>query len=627
MEYPTDLLVCFTPARVREMTEKPGVYCMLDAGGKVLYVGKAKNLKKRVASYFGAPSRLSAKTRALVQQIANIQLTATHTENEALLLENNLIKKYLPPFNILLRDDKSYPYIFLSNDPFPRITLRRGAKKEPGRYFGPYPSASAVRDNLNLLQKLFLLRPCENSVFNNRARPCLQYQIKRCTAPCVGLIDETAYQEDTRHAIFFLEGKSAQIIDRMVERMNAAAATLAYEQAARLRDQITRLRQLQERQYMDVDGAHDVDVVACVVEDGAGCVQVMTIRGGRHLGSRAYFPKHTQGADEAAVLAAFLPQYYLHRDDIPAEIILSQACEDREVLQEVIQTQRGKAVHIHHAVRGARAHWLTMAKENAALGIASRKPGQYRDRLADLARWLEWETLPARIECFDISHTQGESAQASCVVFDSDGPCPAEYRRFNLRNITPGDDYAAMEQALQRRYRTENNNGAEPRPLPDLLLIDGGPGQVARARAALADHPNLPMIGIAKGDTRKPGLESLLLSPANNTVYLPADSPALLLLQQIRDEAHRFAITGHRKKRAAARKISMLEELPGIGPRRRQLLISHFGGLQGVQRAGVEDLCSVPGINRQLAKKIHEAFHGGGYKEYTGLRAKPLLPP
>jgi len=605
MTLPASQTTAFDAAQLQVITEKPGVYCMIDAKGQVLYVGKAKNLKKRLSSYFRAT--LSAKTRALVPQIATIQVTATHTETEALLLENHLIKQYLPPFNILLRDDKSYPYIFLSADPFPRLSLHRGAKKAPGRYFGPYPSAVAARDSLRLLQKLFTVRQCENSFFNHRSRPCLQYQIQRCTAPCVGFIDQAHYLEEVRHVTLFLEGKNSQVIAHLVAQMQQAAAQLAYEQAATLRNQITRLRQVQEKQYMDIEQNIDVDIVACVAEHGVGCVQVMSIRHGRNLGSRAFFPQQTQGWEIAQIVTAFLAQYYLNRTcDIPAEIVVTPKPDEVDALTAAIAGQRNAPVRIHHAVRGNRAHWLAMALENAHLSLRQRNPGQYRDRLADLAQILGLDALPARLECFDISHTQGESAQASCVVFDTNGPNTAQYRRFTLRDIAPGDDYAAMRQALQRRYGASEDASL----LPDIVIIDGGPGQLTQARTVLTalSWSSILLIGIAKGTTRKPGLETLYL-PCGET-YWSSDRPALHLLQQIRDEAHRFAITGHRKKRDRLRKISLLEHIAGIGPKRRRQLLTHFGGLPGVQRAGIEDLARIPGISHSLAHKIYMAFHG-----------------
>jgi excinuclease ABC subunit C len=591
----------------------PGVYRMLSADGVILYVGKAKNLKKRLSSYFRGESQLTPKTRALVAQIAGIEITVTHTETEALILENNLIKTHQPRYNILLRDDKGYPYIFLSDEEFPRLSSHRGAKRGKGRYFGPYPSLGSVRDSLNLLQKLFPVRQCENSFFRNRSRPCLQYQIKRCSAPCVGLIERAAYLEDAQHTALFLEGKSSAVVDTLAAKMQAAAAALEFEKAARYRDQIALLRKLQERQYVDAStsSASDLDVVAGVVRDGVGCVQVFTIRDGRQLGNRAYFPKHTQEQDMGDILPAFLAQYYLNPSrPLPDEIVLNHEIEDQATLQAAIAQERGRQIKIHGKVRGARARWVEMAEQNAVVALQQHKPTQYRERFAQLALALGLEELPARVECFDISHTQGERAVASCVVFDQDGPRNGDYRRFNIDGITPGDDYAAMHQVLSRRYRPPLPQG-EGLNLPDLVLIDGGKGQVAQAREVLQElgAHEVKIVGVAKGPERKPGLETLILAESNAEIHLPEDAPALHLIQEIRDEAHRFAITGHRKRRAQARRASVLEDIAGIGGKRRQLLLTHFGGLQGVMRAGVEDLSKVPGINRQLAQKIYDAFH------------------
>jgi excinuclease ABC subunit C len=588
------------------LTSKPGVYRMLDADGEVLYVGKARNLKNRVSSYF-RDSGLSPKTRALVARIQHIEITATHTETEALILENNLIKALQPRYNVLLRDDKSYPYLYLSAHRFPRLSLHRGAKRGKGRYFGPYPSASSARESLSLLKKIFPVRQCEDSFYQNRSRPCLQYQIKYCTAPCVNLITPEAYQEDVQHAILFLEGKSQAAVTALVEKMQAAAVALEYERAARYRDQINHLRTLQERQYVDTEGGMDVDVVAAVQQDGVGCVQVITVRDGRHLGSRAYFPRQTQDADAAAIVAAFVPQFYLARADLPAEIILNHALEDVDVLAEALAQQAGRKIHLHSNVRGPRARWVEMAEENARVSLAQHKPLQHRDRLAALALALGLEEMPQRIECFDVSHTQGERTVTSCVVFDAEGPRNSDYRRFNIEGIQPGDDYAALHQALTRRYTRLLKEDAA---LPDLLVIDGGQNQVAQARDVLQELqvPGVFLLGVAKGTTRKPGLETLIL-PGGKEIALPKDSPALHLIQQIRDEAHRFAITGHRQRRAKARTISVLEEIEGIGDKRRQALLSHFGGLQGIKRAGVEDLARVPGISPALARKIYDVFH------------------
>lgn len=614
---------------------------MLDQTGTVLYVGKARHLKKRVASYFSQAATVSPKTRALVAQIATIEVTVTHTEGEALLLENNLIKSLQPRYNILLRDDKSYPYLYLSNQPFPRLSWHRGTKRGKGRYFGPYPHASAVHESLSLLQKLFLLRTCEESVFRNRSRPCLQYQLKRCTAPCVGLIDEASYQEEVQHAVLFLAGKSQAVIDILVGKMQTAATALAFEKAAAYRDQIKSLRTLQERQYVSTEGGN-VDIVVAVSDRGIGCVQVLMVRDGRQLGNRAFFPdippipplakeveptleKGSEGAETlspegiaevTSLLAAFLPQYYLAADrEIPEEIIVNQELgEGLAVLAEVISTQSGKPVLVHSRVRGTRARWVEMAVENAKASLRQRPPSQYRERLDALSLVLKLAKLPQRIECFDVSHTFGEATVASCVVFDADGPCHSAYRRFNIENITPGDDYAALRQALTRHYRGSGHgpSASSGSKLTEILLIDGGIGQVRVAQQVLADLQlqGIRIMGVAKGPGRKPGLETLILSKDESSLTLPKDSPALHLIQQIRDEAHRFAIMAHRGQRAKMRRTSILEEIAGIGPKRRQRLLCHFGGLEGISRAGIEDLVTVPGISRALAQTIYEFFNG-----------------
>ncbi len=588
---------------------KPGVYCMYEDQREILYVGKAKDLKKRLASYFRSEQQLAPKTRALVARITQIEVTVTHTETEALILENTLIKNHLPPYNILLRDDKSYPYIYLSADDFPRLSLHRGAKKAKGRYFGPYPSAKAVHQSLNLLQKLFPVRQCRDSFYRNRSRPCLQYQIKRCTAPCVQLITPAAYAEDVQHATLFLQGKSHSVINQLVEKMQAAAQALEYEQAARYRDQISHLRHLQEHQYADTDSHQDIDIIACLTRDNVACVQVLSVRDGRYLGSRAYFPKQTQGNTEAEILMAFLSQYYLGKErGLPQEIIVNQVLDDTTALLEAIKLEHGRGVRLDHKVRGARARWLDMAEDNVKTSLEQRKPTQYRERLTVLSVALQRDTLPERMECFDISHMQGEATVASCVVFDAEGPNTSHYRRFNIKGITGGDDYAAMKQALTRRYqKLKDNEGI----MPDILFIDGGQGQVRQALEVLDELQihDIQVIGVAKGSTRKPGLETLIVPDVETPLYLSKDSPALHLIQHIRDESHRFAITGHRQRRAKARRISVLEDIEGIGSKRRQQLITHFGGLQGVQRAGVEDLAQVPHISQALAQKIYDAFH------------------
>lgn len=598
-------------AFLKTLPQNPGVYRMLDAGGEVLYVGKARNLKKRVASYFRS-SGLPTKTTVLMAQVCDMEFTVTHTEGEALILESHLIKEHRPRYNVLLRDDKSYPYIFLStSDDFPRLMLHRGARKARGRYFGPYPSGGAVRESLNLLQKLFPVRQCEDSFYRNRSRPCLQYQIKRCTAPCVGLVDRETYQEDVRHAVLFLEGKSTEVIDELVGRMDEAAGKQEYELAAHFRDQIASLQKVQERQYVSGERG-DLDVVACVVEGGAACVQVFFIRAGQNLGNKYFFPRIPAGLEPGEVIAAFLPQYYLDKP-VPDEILLSDVLADKTLLAEVLTAQAGHGVKLRQRVRGERVRWVTMALHNAGHALHARLASRMgmQKRFEALQDALQLEQMPARMECFDISHTMGEAAVASCVVFDQEGPVKTDYRRFNIEGITGGDDYAAMFQALKRRYtRLKKGEGK----IPDLLFIDGGKGQLAQAREVLEELQvqGVTMVGIAKGPERKPGMETLFLSDHDTPFILPPDSPALHLIQQIRDEAHRFAITGHRQRRARARTTSVLEEIPGMGPKRRQRLLKQFGGLREVASAGVEDLARVPGISQKLAQKIYDALRLDG---------------
>jgi len=593
---------------VKNLTSRPGVYRMLDTNGEVIYVGKARNLKKRVSSYF-TRANTSAKTQSMVSNVHTIEVTITHTENEALLLENNLIKELKPRYNILLRDDKSYPYIYLSSDQdFPRISIHRGAGHGGGQYFGPYPSAGAVHETLNLMQKLFRIRQCEDSFFRNRSRPCLQYQIKRCTAPCVALIGKDEYNSDVRHAVMFLQGKNPQVIDELVTKMDQASRELAYEDAANYRDQIASLRKIQEKQYISSDKGN-IDVIACVVSNGVGCVEVFYIRDGRNLGNKTFFPRHPHDADVSMILSAFLPQYYLGRE-VPKEIIVNHDIDDSALLQEVLSESAGHRVSINSRVRGDRARWRTMAVTNAEQNITRHlaSKANMTQRFNALQEAMNLDNLPQRLECFDISHTSGESTVAGCVVFDAEGPVKADYRRFNIENIRPGDDYAAMKQALMRRYtRLKEGDGK----LPDILFIDGGKGQVKQAEDVLEELQvsDVIIIGIAKGRERKPGKEKLYLSQTKRMITLPADSLALHLVQQIRDEAHRFAITGHRQRRAKSKNTSTLEGIPGIGPRRRRQLLKQFGGLQGIARAGVEDLANVDGISLQLAKQIYDTFH------------------
>lgn len=596
-------------ALVRSLPEQPGVYRMLDSDGQVIYVGKARKLRRRVASYFNASVK-NPRTRALVAQVADINFTVTHTEAEALILENNLIKEYSPRYNVLLRDDKSYPYIYLSaQQQFPRLGFHRGARRTPGRYFGPFPSAGAVRETLSHLQKVFPVRQCEDTFFANRSRPCLQYQIKRCTAPCVGYISPEEYARDVEHAVMFLEGKSGEVIDRLVAQMEQASEALDFEAAARLRDRIATLRRIQEKQAITGEKG-DLDVVAGLTEAGVTCIQVFVIRNGQNLGNKSFFPRAPDATDTGDVLAAFMARYYLGRDT-PKEILVNMDVPERDVLEAALGQDAGHVVHIRHRVRSDRRRWVEMAVNNARTALqslAAQNAGQGR-RMEALQQALDLEAMPDRLECFDISHTGGEATVASCVVFDAEGAVKSDYRRFNIADIEPGDDYAAMRQALERRYlRLKRGEGI----LPDLLIIDGGQGQVRQAMEVLEELQvdGVTVLGISKGPDRRPGEEKLYLPERDETVILPPDSAALHLLQQIRDEAHRFAITGHRTRRGKARQRSQLDDVPGLGPKRRQNILKQFGGLRAVSRAGVDDLARVPGVSRELAQRVYDTFHG-----------------
>jgi excinuclease ABC subunit C len=595
-------------AFLKSLTTRPGIYKMLNKEGEIIYIGKAKNLKNRVSSYF-KPQTASPKQQAMVAKVASIEVTVTHTEGEALLLECQQIKRYKPRYNICLRDDKSYPYIFLSTEQdFPRITLHRGAKNKRGRYFGPYPSAGAVRETLKLLQKIFPVRQCEDSVYNNRIRPCLQYQIERCTGPCVGLIDKSAYAQDVDSTILFLEGKGSLLIDQLVAKMEKAAAELDYEQATIYRDQILKLRSVLEKNFVHGERG-DVDIIACASKAGVACIQVFFIRNGQHLGNKLFFPKITDEHDPASILQAFIPQYYLERQ-APYELIVSHELEETDLLTEVLASQAKHAVNISPRVRGERLKWLQMAcanAENALLSKLSDKQGLYA-RFLSLQEELGCTELPRRLECFDISHTQGEQTVASCVVFDREGPVKSAYRRFNIEGIAGGDDYAAIHQAVFRRFKRLKQG---EHMAPDILFIDGGKGQVRAAQKALAelDINNVMIVGISKGPDRKPGMEKLILVDQDQPIDMTPGASGLLLIQHIRDEAHRFAITGHRQRRGKAKKQSVLETIPGLGPKRRQILLKQFGGLQGISRAGVDALCSIDGISQQLAQRIYELFH------------------
>lgn len=597
---------------IKSLTHRPGVYRMRDGKGKVIYVGKARDLKKRVSSYFGR-SPDSIKTASMLTNVAGIDVTVTNTEAEALLLEYNLIKKHKPRFNVTLRDDKSYPYIYVATEHrFPRLEFHRGPRKGKGRYFGPYPSAGAVRKTLNELQKLFLVRQCNDTFFSNRTRPCLQYQIRRCTAPCVAYVDEARYAEDVEAAIQFLEGKNRSVIDAFVKRMETAAANREYEQAARYRDQIGRLKEIESQQLVSRHAAKDLDVVATASKPGTHCVTVLFIRNGAVLGSRNHFPKLSGEATKEVIVSGFLSQYYLGRE-APPEIVTDTDVEDRDLLEAEFSKRAGHAVRIKPSVRGRRARWLELAATNADQGLNMKLASNatLQRQYAALGNALAMETPPERLECFDISHTGGEATVASCVVFNQSGPLKSDYRRFNLKPAAAGDDYAAMKEALSRRYARIKKGEV---PMPDVLFVDGGKGQLAQAMTVLDELEIdwLQVVAVAKGRARRPGSEQLFLAGQNTPTILPADSPALHLIQQIRDEAHRFAITGHRQRRGKARTTSRLEQIPGLGPKRRRELLRQFGGLPGVTAAGIDDLAKVHGISKALAERIYNDLHLDG---------------
>ncbi len=583
---------------------------MLDDKSEIIYIGKAKNLKNRVSSYFKSQTA-SPKQQTMVARIANIEVTVTHTEGEALLLESQLIKRFQPRYNISLRDDKSFPYLYLSSEQdFPQLAFHRGAKKKKGLYFGPYPSAGAVRESLKLLQKLFPVRQCDDSVFNNRTRPCLQYQIERCTAPCVGLIDKESYGEDVASTVMFLDGKGNSLIERLIAKMEQAAAKLHYEQASVYRDQIVKLRTILERNFVHGERG-DVDIIACATKASAACIQVFFIRNGQHLGNKVFFPKMIEENEPGAVIQAFIPQYYLEKP-VPYELIVSHDPEESGLLQDVLANQAKHPVAISCKVRGERSKWLQMASANAENSLLSKladKQGIYA-RFLSLQEELGCAGIPKRLECFDISHTQGGQTVASCVVFDREGPVKSAYRRFNIEGVTPGDDYAAIHQAVVRRYKRMKQGEHEA---PDILFIDGGKGQVHEAQKALTGLGinDVMIVGVSKGPDRKPGMEKLILVEQEQPVAVTPGASGLLLIQHIRDEAHRFAITGHRQRRGKAAKQSVLEGIEGLGAKRRQILLKQFGGLQGIAKAGVDALSSVDGISKQLAQRIYDNFHHG----------------
>ena len=591
------------------LTTRPGVYRMMGAGDEVLYVGKARNLKARVTSYFRA-SGLAAKTLALTSKVRDVQVTVTGSETEALLLEQSLIKEFRPRFNVVLRDDKSYPFIHLTEHPYPRLSFHRG-KKGSGRYFGPFPSAAAVRDSLNILQKLFGIRPCADGFFKNRSRPCLQYQIKRCSGPCVGLIDRERYAEDVRLAVLFLEGKSADVLEEFKQRMEAAAEKLDFERAARHRDQISHLRRIQENQYVHGEGG-DVDVFGAAVGAGHACVQGLFVRGGRLLGHRTWFPGNQLHVAEEELLVAFLSQYYLGSTvrEVPRTVVASAPAEEAQLLGAALSERTGRNTEVACQVRGQRARWAAMATENAQLALAALAADRKNvlGRFVELQAALGWEDVPRRLECFDISHSAGEATVASCVVFDSNGPVKSDYRRFNIEGVPRSDDYGAIEQAIRRRYtRLAQGEGV----LPDALVIDGGSGQLRRAAEVLEQLQveDVALIGIAKGPTRKAGLETIEVAGMGE-LALPPNGPAMHLLQHIRDEAHRFAVAGHRGRRQRKRRQSALDDLAGVGPKRKRELLAHFGSVAAIKGSSVEEIAKVPSISRKLAMDIHGALHG-----------------
>ncbi len=595
------------------VTSQPGVYRMYDATGTVIYVGKAKDLKKRLASYFRQQVS-SRKTETLVKNIAQIDVTVTHTETEALLLEHNYIKLYQPRYNVLLRDDKSYPLIFLSADTHPRLSVHRGAKHAKGEYFGPFPNSYAVRETLALLQKLFPIRQCENSVYRNRSRPCLQYQIGRCLGPCVaGLVSEEEYRQQVDYVRLFLSGKDQQVLHQLIARMEDASKRLNFEEAARIRDQIQAVRRVTERQFVSGD-SDDLDVIGVAFDAGMACLHVLFIRQGKVLGSRSYFPKVPGGTDMSEVVQTFVGQFYLQGSQartLPGEILLDFSLPEKDLLAESLSELAGRKIHIQSKPRGDRARYLKLARTNAATALTTKLSQQstIHQRLAELAKVLNLTEIN-RMECFDISHTMGEQTVASCVVFDGNGPVRAEYRRYNISGIIPGDDYAAMTQVLKRRY----GKALEEKKIPDVIFIDGGKGQLGMAIDVFKSlnvtwDKNKPLlIGIAKGADRKAGLETLFFVPEGEGISLPPDSPALHVIQHIRDDSHNHAITGHRQRRAKVRNTSALELIEGVGPKRRQVLLKYMGGLQPLLNASVEEIAKVPGISQALAEKIYNAL-------------------
>ena len=595
---------------IASLPKRPGVYRMFGAAQELLYVGKARSLRDRVATYFAARN-VDPKVQALTAQISAIEVTVTNSETEALLLEYNLIKAHKPRFNVVLRDDKSFPYIHLYVEhPFPRLEFYRGSRTAPGRYFGPFPNAGAVRDTLSQLQKLFRIRNCADSFFANRSRPCLQHQIGRCSAPCVGLITPEAYAQDMAAAVKVLEGRSDEVSAELQARMEEAGSRLEFERAAELRDQLAALKRVQAQQVVTAEGERDVDVFAIVGEGGEYAVSVMLVRGGRNLGTTSYFPRVVL-AEPHEALTSFVMQYYANTE-APPEVLLGSRLEDASALAEALGTRVGHAVQVRHPVRGLGVRWVELTRDNATQALRMRFAQRQGmdEMLLDLARELDLPEPPQRLECFDISHTGGEGTVAACVVFGPEGPMKKEYRRFNIRGVTPGDDYAALRQALERRYRHVRDGEVAA---PDVLLIDGGAGQISEVHAVLAElgFGDLALVGVAKGPDRRPGQERLFVYGVDAPLTPEAHTPAARLIQRIRDEAHRFAISGHRKRRARRYNESVLEVVPGLGPAKRRALLKHFGGLQGVLRAGVADLTQVSGIGAALARTLYDHLHPG----------------
>jgi len=592
---------------LKNLPNLPGVYRMINAADEVIYVGKAKDLKKRVSSYF-IKILASPRTRIMVSNVVRIETTVTRSEAEALLLENNLIKGLMPRYNVLFRDDKSYPYITLTGDEYPRLAFHRGSQRKGSQYFGPFPNSLAVRESIQLLQKVFKLRTCENTVFANRSRPCLQHQIERCTAPCVGLISDADYRNDVHHAAMFLQGKTNEVIDAIAEQMNTAAANQEYEMAAVFRNRIQALRQVQAKQFVSDFNVSDADVIACAELQGQHCINLVMIRGGRHLGDRSYMPKNTDGETLENSVEAFLAQHYVAQNTPP--LIVTGIKIETEVIEEVLSEQAGRKVKINTNAIGDKRVWLKMAQTNAELALSQRAATSANQtaKLLALREALHLPDSTERIECFDISHTMGEATVGSCVVFDRGDMQNSEYRRYNVTGITPGDDYAAMRDVLTRRYKKV---AAGEGVRPDLIFIDGGKGQLGIAVEVMAEVglDDILLVGIAKGEERRPGLETMIFSDTGEMLNLEKDNKGLHLLQQIRDEAHRFAITGHRAKRAKARMHSSLEDIEGVGAKRRKALLTRFGGLDGVKNASIDEIANVEGISLNLAEKIYGELH------------------